>query len=386
MLNKGNMFSAIRVFCWLFTSGGIYASLYDPHLFPEQGPFFEGWYMRVTDFDSRDSFGLLFGSVLPDTGRNILSDPLVVSSFLYRRCNGEENVCELTSVDGKVNLGDLRITVGGENVTSDPDQTSPANFIWQVNTKEHGGSFQQIGDKTEFNFRLGDAIIRGEASDPVPWNDAGTGPEGWLVNLPLPLHWFVYSLRSKLNFYEIQNLTSGVVMTGSIGAVHLEKNWGKSFPEKWIWSEGVSLTSDNASFAISGGLVDFTFLKVDAYLIGFRNPAKGLSIDFRPDNSITTTEIDGCKGTVNVTATSALFSLEITVSAPAKTYSSCLLGPGTKGFKSVCVESFDGIASIKVYKRSMIPFRYKLIDKQTFEHSALEFGGINVCQDKCKSK
>ena len=45
----------------------IFASQYDPHLYPARGPFFEGWYARMTDLDHTMSFGVLFGEVLPKT-------------------------------------------------------------------------------------------------------------------------------------------------------------------------------------------------------------------------------------------------------------------------------------------------------------------------------
>ena len=38
----------------------INCNLYDPHLFPETGPFVEGWYTRLIDNSSAHSFGLLF--------------------------------------------------------------------------------------------------------------------------------------------------------------------------------------------------------------------------------------------------------------------------------------------------------------------------------------
>lgn len=362
------------------------ASLYDPHLFPrpDKGPFFEGWYMRVTDQFSRDSFGLLFGSVLPSSSRNI-SGPLVVASILLRRCDVTSDTCKLISIDGKFTTNDLDITVNGQDVTTNPDKGSPPNFKWQVNNGTHGGFFEQNGGKTTFNFRVGDLTLRGEANDPCYWNEAGTGPEGWLINFPLPLHWFVYSLRSELTFYEVQNITSGTVTKGNTGAVHLEKNWGKSFPSEWIWSEGISFDKDNATFALSGGLVDFSFISVNAYLIGYRNQAQNLSLDFRPDNSIINARINGCLGYVNMSVNSLMYKMEINLAAPVSTLSSCLLGPETHGFVRACVESYDAEATITVSKRSFLPFQYNIVEQKTFKNIALEFGGHNVCNDTCSA-
>ena len=52
-------------------------SQYDPHVYPDIGPFFEGWYTRCTDVDTGQSFGVLFGEVLPlknDSSLHFTSD------------------------------------------------------------------------------------------------------------------------------------------------------------------------------------------------------------------------------------------------------------------------------------------------------------------------
>ena len=34
------------------------------------------------------------------------------------------------------------------------------------------------------------------------------------------------------------NRTTGELIRGNNGMVHMEKNWGDSFPESWIWAQG----------------------------------------------------------------------------------------------------------------------------------------------------
>lgn len=361
-----------------------FGSLYDPHLFPSLGPFFEGWYLRITDFDKKQSLGLLFGSVLPEKGNSSV-DPLVVASVLLRNCSDtEQDECQLFAVNGKFREQELKVTVKGHAVLEDPDVKTPPNFKWQVSHNDTGGYFEQVNGSTNFNFRLGDMTLRGEASDPHYWREDGTGPEGWLVYLPLPLHWFVFSLRSKVVHYELQNITSGVVVRGRRGTVHLEKNWGKSFPRRWIWSQGVSST-DNSSFALSGGTVDFYGLSVNAYLVGYRNPSAGISLDFQPVNSFVSAEIRGCDGKVGMSINSLMYRVEIKLSAPLKTLSGCLLAPEVSGFRGACVESYDATAEISVFKRKLIFFPAELIQKQVFHGAALEFGGTYVCNNTCLS-
>ena len=369
----------VVMFHCLAVKESVLGSLYDPHVIPTQGPFFEGWYLRILDLERQDSLGLLFGNVLPANSSN---DPLVVMSLLQRKCDSDRNNCVLKSLDGKYNSNELKINVNGHPVSADPDLRSPANFRWEVNGAHGGGFFQQKGNKTTFSLKLADVLFRGEIIHANPWNADGTGPEGWLVRLPLPLHWFVYSLASPLVFYEYQNTTSGHVIRSERGLVHMEKNWGRSFPRKWIWSEGID-PATNTTFAMSGGEVNFRVLSVDAYLIGIRNPATDMSLDFRPDNSKVSATIDGCSGSVNITATTFLHKVSIHLSAASSTFSNCLLGPEETGFRPACVESYDAVLTVNVYRRTVWFPVFQSIGEHVIRNAALEFGGLHVCKQIC---
>lgn len=370
---------------WLFHHFGLLVcvtgSFYNPHPFPDSGPFFEGWYLRITNNDTDDSIGLLFGEVLPASSLNT-TGPLVLASILYRACT-DGGACTLLSSRANFTLNLLNISVDGQPVTHNPDRKSEANFKWAVNNGEDGGIFIQARDQTNFDFRLGEWTLRGAAGTHVPWNNDESGPEGWLGYFPLPLHWFVYSLRSPLTFFELQNVKTGTTVRGTNGIVHLEKNWGKSFPKQWIWSEGVARDGSNVTFAVSGGLVNFSLFSVDAYLVGYTNPSVGFALDYRPDNSVVTAETDGCKGLLNLTVRSFTHELEIEVFGSPKTFSSCLYGPETSGFRRACVESYDAMATITVRQGKLFGSSRKVIDKQTLMSVALEFGGNNVCGQKC---
>ena len=42
----------------------VQGNLYDPHVYPMVGPFFEGWYCRLSEKNGNKSYGFLFGKVL----------------------------------------------------------------------------------------------------------------------------------------------------------------------------------------------------------------------------------------------------------------------------------------------------------------------------------
>ncbi|XP_064637348.1 uncharacterized protein LOC135493736 [Lineus longissimus] len=350
---------------------GITASLYDPHLYPKKGPFFEGWYIRITDYEKDESLGVLFGKVLPRDPTT--SDPPTLVTFL--KTDGQK---PLKSYDRFLAADDVDVFVGPQNgkVISDPLVKSPAYFSWQA---KNCGLLNVTPSGAWFNFTIGTITFNGRIEKPVQWDPEGKGPEGWLHHLPLPLAWFVYSLGSDVMFSWHDSRT-GEYYNGK-GLAHMEKNWGKSFPTAWFWAEGVR-HSDRVSFAMSGGPVGFGPLSVTGHLIGYRNPLKGISLDYRPDNSLMSMDRDACNGALNITFRSVMHKLSVFMKAPVGTFSGCLYGPQANGFQKACSESFKTRAEIVAYERPLIG-SYKEMDRQVIEGAALEFGGDFLCKELC---
>ncbi|KAL8562573.1 hypothetical protein ACOMHN_045838 [Nucella lapillus] len=217
------------------------------------------------------------------------------------------------------------------------------------------------------------------AEDPLPWDPGGEGPEGWLQHLPLPLHWFVYSMRSRVRAYRLVDRETGRATAGQGARLYMEKNWGLVFPAGWVWSQ--ALTDSNVSWALAGGIVDFRLFNVTAFLAGYRNPAKNLTINFTPANSWVTFTYDGCQGNVSMTLRSWRYRVTVVTDSPPASFSQCLLGPGKDGFRPACVETYEAVVSIQVYRRQWI--RYILVDQVVLDLAALELGGLYVCKQKC---
>ena len=345
---------------------------YDPHVFPEQGPFVEGWYARI--MDSNHSFGVLFGRVQPaqDGTSRIEGSKYHPNMLSFIHSRGDNSSMESFQVFPA--LEDIDVSVRGGPVTANPDDASPADFEWNIKPY---GYFKTTPNRTIFNFTNVQGIsFSGELGPPCPWGPNGEGPEGWLDHVPfLPLHWFVYSLGSKVLRYQWSNAKTAEVISGQSGLAHQEKNWGKGFPPAWIWAEGVHGPS-GSSFAVSLGVLDIAKVDIPAHLIGYRSPI--VNLDFRPTNSILKKSIDGCGGRVNATVTSLLHQVVIDISAAPSTLQTCLLGPTEVGFVPVCVESYTALATFKVYK--LTTSGYTLVDKRVFTGAALEFGGLYLCK------
>ncbi|XP_061197047.1 uncharacterized protein LOC133205288 [Saccostrea echinata] len=354
--------------CILLRVTLISGNRFDPHVFPQRGPFFEGWYIRLIDSDNGNSIGLLFGQVLPDVSKSVNNYPPVLCSILVRSCS--VTGCKLFSHDATFNSSDVKVRVKGKPVDKNPDISSPANFTWLAKNSVSFVFFRSNVSSSSFRVKFGNVSLDGELSSPIPWGPDGEGPEGWVDKFPLPLHWFVYSLRSSIVSYKFKKGRE-IVFEGRHGTAHMEKNWGKSFPKAWIWSEGIS--PNNVTYVVSGGHVQVGPIPITAHLLGYRNPLKNISVDFHPYDSYISAKYDGCRGFINITARGPLHSVELYVTAELSSFSQCLYGPESQGFRPVCKETYDASATIYVYRLNI------LIDKQFLSSVALEFGGENVC-------
>ena len=352
--------------------------------------------MRLVDASQNVSLGFLFGRVLPSNSTKEVPEisktsatkfdvpsgvgaakrdpsfPLVLASVLVQ----DEEEKSLQAFNGAFPALAYSVTVKGKPVSHDPDMTSPPDFAVKFG---NNGSFVVGANQTVIDVSVGNVKLLIRASDPVPWGPDGEGPEGWLIRLPLPLQWFVYSLRSRVTYYSFADSTSGKTITGKTAALHMEKNWGKAFPPAWIWSQG--LAENNVTLALSGGIVDFEVLNVTAFLVGYRHPGRGLVLNFTPADSVASFLHDGCRGVVRLNLTGLEHKLEVNITAPLPSFSQCLLGPEREGFRPACVESYRAVASVRVYKRDL--FEFVEIDRADIDHAALEFGGGYVCKKKC---
>ena len=87
--------SAFKLFCVFFSFSLVscknrqfgdadseQTSLMNPHKLPEKGPWFEGWYMRITPTSGTDrSLGAIVGSYLPENSDRIASEEAGLTGY-----------------------------------------------------------------------------------------------------------------------------------------------------------------------------------------------------------------------------------------------------------------------------------------------------------------
>ena len=176
------------------------ANLYDPHVYPNKGPFFEGWYARLTDAENSRSFGVLFGRVLP--GSNDTTSAYSNTYLGFVRSRGYNESMEVVDIfpDGE----NISVTVrGGQEVTADPDKTSPSYFEWVA---KPFGYFNVTPNSTVFDFQAEGVRFKGNFETPVQWGPKGDG-------------------KSQLNKFrsilELENRASSRGGQGAVGHLNL---------------------------------------------------------------------------------------------------------------------------------------------------------------------
>jgi len=372
------------------------ATLQDPHPFPSQGPWFEGWYTRLVDTTNGHSFAIINALMLDQSQNN--NGYLAI---MHATNNTSKPMEVFESFPQFPNITDCQ----SNPVSKDPDLFSPPCFKWVAGgcKNSYKGSptdcegyifssqastvFEFTNYATQSDGTVNGVSLKFSMGEITPWDDSGLGPMGIAETMPnLGLYWYVYSLGTKTQYeYTTFNVSQNgetiikEKLSGS-GLAHQEKNWGGTFPRAWIWAQGVS-EDGNVHFALAGGPKTLPVVHVEPvlWLVGYRSPQVG-SWDLNPQhvNQTFTPSIDACNGHFVLTVAGFLRKIVINIQAQPSTFNDCLYGPSAKGFSPMCLESFVAKATITAYERSGLS--WDLIETQTLSLSSLEFGGEYTCK------
>lgn len=266
--------------------------------------------------------------------------------------------------------------------------------------------------------------IEVDVNSHTPWNPSGSletsSPEGWFINLPLPLHWHVLSafspciLNLRLPAGASQHKNDQKENLQCIA--HFEKNWAHSFPRAHNWIQGVRIpdaaqakpeiyqadilpgeaykTAKPHLITLAGGLI----LGIEAYLCGYRNPEMGISIDFRPPFTLnllplisflptslqqflapllspfTYVKRDWSNRSLAFSFSNLWWKLDILASAPANRFYD-FAAPMSGGFREKWMgQSLSGQCRVRVWRRKWT-LRWELVCGDWFENVGVEFGG-----------
>ncbi|EKX49039.1 hypothetical protein GUITHDRAFT_136224 [Guillardia theta CCMP2712] len=244
-----------------------------PLALPRRKPFFDGWFIRITDLAMKTSCSLIVGS-MRRSGSESFNEHYVSISFSSPRFGRKghkpyelQSFHHVSTQEEVSILFDERKMSGFEN---EIDWRAPAagrcsSFSWE--SKECGSMrFLDGGARVEVDMRLrnerNEVIeLRAKLRQPKPWGYARVrgerleihsrpsltsrkneaGPEGWLGRTPLlPCRYFVQSLGSECS-YTLRRRCGGMgnssrvyhladVCVSGGGFAHVETNYGAAFP------------------------------------------------------------------------------------------------------------------------------------------------------------
>jgi hypothetical protein len=331
-----------------------------PHPIPDSGTFFEGWYLRLTAPGAL-SLGALAAA---------WHDSALDRSESYLALLVQQPEALRLEVHDAVVTTRPAIRHGGAPDGTSPAPASPSTFRWELTegtaVTEHSMTIA-LPDGSRFAATLG---------SPVFWNpaDPSQGPEGvWLNSSRLKSHWFVHSTASTVQW----SLTSagGRTQSGS-GLAHFEKNWGASFPSRWVWAQGIDPLT-GTSFVLAGGDNPIVpLMPGGAWMLGVRSPLGAWDYATARGGQELGVWHDGCRGTITLRADSPEGLVEITVAASRESFGS-IKAPRAGGFLPLSEMSFRGDAVLRI-----TPRRHGEAGEATtftIPASALEFGGSWRC-------
>ncbi|MFX1457117.1 MAG: tocopherol cyclase family protein [Promethearchaeota archaeon] len=123
-------------------------------------------------------------------------------------------------------------------------------------------------DRIHLDIAQDDYEINGDLQyfDPVPWPKKFLQPGvmGWFSYMP-----FMETYHGMVSMnHEIKGTITinGEIIDFSKGKGYIEKDWGKSFPSSWIWTQSNHFTNPNLSFMFSIAKIPFLGMNFTGFL------------------------------------------------------------------------------------------------------------------------
>lgn len=342
---------------------------YGPQMPAAIGPWFEGWYVRITDENLHRSFAVIVAS---------------------QTARGERYI------PGQGNHGYLAILLqDGEGQKTQSFESFPEKTFLQVEGQSLG--FQKTKNNSNFAWEApqqgfftpqgfdlqipGQIRVRASLGGSKNWSQdwENWGPEGFGVFFKfLPLHWFVESLASSSQ-YEITFVDEGgelKTLSGK-GHAHIEKNWGKAFPQAWIWIQAHD-EGRKSSVAMAGGILSLGPVALKTYLAGFKSPKVSAEFQMGQMFDMTYTDsFDACRGEYKITMQNGAHIMKLKAKADPASFASVSI-PTPEGYlPKGGIESFSAEVEVEIHNNNWVRdflLKDSLIDKIKFKKAALEFG------------
>ncbi|CBX92838.1 hypothetical protein IAQ61_005804 [Plenodomus lingam] len=222
--------------------------------------------------------------------------------------------------------------------------------------------------------------LAAQTESQTAWSPTKSTPEGWIIHLPLPLHWHVHSLCSPCTLTLSIPTALPPDNYTTRATIHQEKNWATSFPDAHMWLQAWDADS-HRGICLAGGKI----LHNTAYMLGYRS--QSLNLDFTPPFSVSylnllspflRTQLDWPNRTFSLDVSRYWHKLRLRAHAPKSHGWFGLASPFPDGHRAnYCSESFCATIEVEVFERGgWWPWSgWRRIRRERFEGASLEFAG-----------
>jgi hypothetical protein len=351
-------------------------SFNDPHVPSGAGPWFEGWYTRVSDGQGSRSVAVIVASYLP-TGETYVPGKYLPGyiNVLVSEGDGAPTLSYTVFPEKTMSL------VNGEPVAENPVISCDKESDFEWIAEGYGG----ITEDTIDIELPGIADVYIHTSNRLPWNieDPSKSIEGWMAYYQFPTHWWVNSLGSDAEYkYTLYDENGSTATHQGTGYAEQEKNWSAVFPRAWIWSQGIA-NGNTAQYVLTSTKVELMpGVVLFPWLASYRSPAISWNFNFMWAGSYLKTIKDPCAGTCTLVFRDTYRSLVFDMSAPPGSFGDVSI-PTSEGFvPEMGGESFSATVNVTAYRHNPLFGLKKRVDSQVFKNAVLEFGNEWRCMDK----
>lgn len=181
--------------------------------------YFEGWYYKNVATDLNSVFSFIPGISLNDGD----------SHAFIQILNGTTNTTSYVRYD----IGEFSCLAGDFHITIGKNVFTRGYIFLDIHTDEI-----QVQGKLEF-----------EKTTPYPSSLHSPGIMGWFSYIPfMECNHEVVSTNHRVNGTVLVN---GHLHDFTGGKGYIEKDWGRSFPESWLWLQCNNFTDESASLFLS---------------------------------------------------------------------------------------------------------------------------------------
>lgn len=204
--------------------------------------FFEGWYIKLVSFDSKQRWAVIPG--------------------IFKGLDGGADLAFIQVLDGATGRSWFH--------EFEPSEFEAATDHFSVRVGEN--RFDATGVTLHLT-QLSGRIDFTDALDPWPVTLASPGIMGWYGMVPFMecFHGIVsfgHGLRGDLRVEGVNTDFSG-------GRSYIEKDWGKAFPAGYVWMQSNHFATDpSASLVASVAIIPWLASSFRGFIIGFRHSGK----------------------------------------------------------------------------------------------------------------